>query len=315
MLLSLSVPIEAQQAGKIFRIGFLDSSNASGMAVLLDAFRQELSKLGWIEGKNIIIEYRFGEQKLEHLPDLAAELVRLRVDLIVVTGTPPALAAKKATTTIPILIANTSDPVGEGLVASLALPGGNVTGFSALTTELNTKRLEVLKDAVPKLARVGLLRPGAGGASLQTDAIMTAAVGLKLKLEEILTEPDTKGIESAFQTAKQKRVDAIMTVTTRRFFTERKRIVEVASKSRLPVIYFQKEFVDEGGLMSYGVDFVDQFRKAAHYADKILKGAKPADLPVQQATRFEFIINLKAAKQIGVTIPVKVLERADKVIK
>jgi putative tryptophan/tyrosine transport system substrate-binding protein len=315
MLLSLSVPIEAQQAGKIFRIGFLDSSNASGMAVLLDAFRQELSKLGWIEGKNIIIEYRFGEQKLEHLPDLAAELVRLRVDLIVVTGTPPALAAKKATTTIPILIANTSDPVGEGLVASLALPGGNVTGFSALTTELNTKRLEVLKDAVPKLARVGLLRPGAGGASLQTDAIMTAAVGLKLKLEEILTEPDTKGIESAFQTAKQKRVDAIMTVTTRRFFTERKRIVEVASKSRLPVIYFQKEFVDEGGLMSYGVDFVDQFRKAAHYADKILKGAKPADLPVQQATKFEFIINLRAAKQIGVTIPVKVLERADKVIK
>jgi putative tryptophan/tyrosine transport system substrate-binding protein len=218
MLLSLSVPIEAQQAGKIFRIGFLDSSNASGMAVLLDAFRQELSKLGWIEGKNIIIEYRFGEQKLEHLPDLAAELVRLRVDLIVVTGTPPALAAKKATTTIPILIANTSDPVGEGLVASLALPGGNVTGFSALTTELNTKRLEVLKDAVPKLARVGLLRPGAGGASLQTDAIMTAAVGLKLKLEEILTEPDTKGIESAFQTAKQKRVDAIMTVTTRPVF-------------------------------------------------------------------------------------------------
>jgi putative tryptophan/tyrosine transport system substrate-binding protein len=161
MLLSHTFPVKAQQTAKVARIGFLDSSNASGMAVLLDAFRQELSKIGWIEGKNIIIEYRFGEQKLQHLPDLAAELVRLKVDLIVVGGTPPALAAKNATTTIPILIANTSDPLGEGLIASLALPGGNVTGFSALTTELNTKRLEVLKDAVPKLARVGLLRAAA----------------------------------------------------------------------------------------------------------------------------------------------------------
>jgi putative tryptophan/tyrosine transport system substrate-binding protein len=161
MLLSHTFPVKAQQTAKVARIGFLDSSNTSGMAVLLDAFRQELSKIGWIEGKNIIIEYRFGEQKLQHLPDLAAELVRLKVDLIVVGGTPPALAAKNATTTIPILIANTSDPLGEGLIASLALPGGNVTGFSALTTELNTKRLEVLKDAVPKLARVGLLRAAA----------------------------------------------------------------------------------------------------------------------------------------------------------
>jgi putative ABC transport system substrate-binding protein len=304
----------AQQAPKVTRIGFLDSSTASGMAVLLDAFRQELSKLGWIEGKNITIEYRFGEQKLESLPELAAELVRLKVDLIVVTGTPPALAAKKATTTIPIVIANTSDPVGEGLVASLARPGGNVTGFSALTTELNTKRLEILKDAVPKLAQVGLLRPAAGP-SLQMDAILNAAAVLKLKLEEIKTDPDAKGIESAFQTAKRKRVDGILTVTSRRFFTERKRIVEFAGKYRLPAIYFQKEFVDEGGLMSYGVDFGDQFRKAAHYVDKILKGTKPADLPVQQATKFEFIINLKAAKQIGLTLSPEFLSRANQVIK
>ena len=195
VLFALCSLAEAQQTGKVARLGLLDSSTASGMAVLLDAFRQELSKLGWFEGKNIIIEYRFGEQKLERLPDLAAELVRLKVDLIVVTGTPPALAAKKATATIPIVIANTSDPLGEGLIASLALPGGNLTGFSALTTELNTKRLEVLKDAVPKLARVGLLRPAAG-ASRQMDAIMTAAAGLKLQLEEIKTEPDAKGIES-----------------------------------------------------------------------------------------------------------------------
>jgi putative ABC transport system substrate-binding protein len=304
----------AQQTEKIFRIGLLDSSTASGMAVLLDAFRQELGKLGWIEGKNITIEYRFGEQKLERLPELAAELVRLKVDLIVVAGTPPALAAKKATTTIPIVIANTSDPVGEGLVASLARPGGNVTGFSALTTELNTKRLEILKDAVPKLARVGLLR-AAAGPSLQMDALMTAAAALNLKLEAIKADPGAKGIESAFQTAKQKRVDGIITVTSRRFFTERKRIVELAAKYRLPAIYFQKEFVDEGGLMSYGVDFGDQFRKAAHYVDKILKGTKPADLPVQQATKFEFVINLRAAKQIGLTIPPEVLARANRVIK
>jgi putative ABC transport system substrate-binding protein len=300
VLFALCGVVDARQTGKVFRIGLLDSSTASGMAVLNDAFRQELSKLGWIEGKNITIEYRFGEQKLERLPELAAELVRLKVDLIVVTGTPPALAAQKATTTIPIVIANISDPVGEGLVASLARPGSNITGFSALTTELNTKRLEIRKDAVPKLARVGLLRPAAGP-SLQMDAILNAAAVLKLKLEEIKTDPDAKGIESAFQTAKQKQVDGILTVTSRRLFTERKRIVEVAGKYRLPAIYFQKEFVDEGGLMSYGVDFGDQFRKAAHYVGKILKGTKPADLPVQQATKFEFVINLKAAKQIGLT--------------
>jgi ABC-type uncharacterized transport system substrate-binding protein len=313
-LLAITPTAEAQQTGKIFRIGLLDSSTASGMAVLLDAFRQELSKLGWIEGKNITIEYRFGEQKLERLPELAAELVRLKVDLIVVTGTPPALAAQKATTTIPIVIANTSDPVGEGLVGSLARPGGNITGFSALTTELNTKRLEILKDAVPKLARVGLLRATAGP-SLQMDAILNAAAVLKLKLEVIKANPDTKGIESAFQTAKQKRVDGILTVTSRRFFTERKRIVELAGKYRLPAIYFQKEFVDEGGLMSYGVDYDDLFRRAAVYVDKILKGAKPADLPVQQATKFEFIINLKAAKQIGLTLSPEFLSRANQVIK
>jgi putative tryptophan/tyrosine transport system substrate-binding protein len=307
-------PAEAEQTGKIFRIGWLDSSNAAGIAVLLDAFQQELSKLGWFEGKNITIEYRFGEQKLERLPELAAELVRLKVDLIVVPGTPPALAAKKATTTIPIVIANTSDPVGEGLVASLARPGGNVTGFSALTTELNTKRLEILKDAVLNLARVGLLKP-AGGSDRQLKNLRPAALALKLKLEEIDTQYDAKGLESAFKTAKQKRVDAIMTVTSRRFFAERKRIVELAGKYRLPAIYFQKEFVDEGGLMSYGVDFGDQFRKAAHYVDKILKGTKPADLPVQQATKFEFVINLKAAKQIGLTLPPEFLARANQVIK
>ena len=313
LLFALSFPAKAQQTGKIFRIGFLDASTASGSAVLVEAFRQELSKLGWIEGKNIAIEYRFAEQKNERLPELAAELVRLKVDLIVVTGTPPVSAAKKATTAIPIVMANAADPVGGGLVTSVARPGGNVTGLSSLGTELNSKRLEMLKDAVPKLSRVGLLRTSA--ASAQLKEIRPAALALNLKLEEIETQPDPKGLESAFQTAKQKQVGAIMTTTTRPFFAERKRIVELAGKHRLPAIYFEKEFVDEGGLMSYGADFDDLYRRAAVYVDKILKGAKPADLPVQQPTKFEFVINLKAAKQIGLTFSPDFLARANKVIK
>jgi putative ABC transport system substrate-binding protein len=206
--------------------------------------------------------------------------------------------------------------VGQGLVASLARPGGNVTGLSSLI-ELNTKRLEILKDAVSNLARVGLLLPLLGGSALEVPLkeLRAAAVALKLKLEEIGTQLDPKGLESAFQTAKQKQVGAIMTLPTRPFFAERKRIVELAGKHRLPAIYPQKEFVDEGGLMSYGADYTDLYRRAAVYVDKILKGAKPADLPVQQATKFEFVINLKAAKQIGVTVPPRVLERADRVIK
>ena len=316
-LLAVGMIAEAQQAGKVLRIGFFDNSTASGMAGFLEAFRQELSKLGWIEGKNITIEYRFAEQKRERLPELAAELVRLKVDLIVVTAEPPASAAKKATTTIPIVMTNVGDPVGAGLVASLARPGGNVTGLSILAPELNTKRLEILKDAVPKLARVGLLRlPGASiGQDLQLKEIRPAVLALKLKLEEIETKLDPKGLESAFQTAKQKQVGAIMTTATRPFFAERKRIVELAGKNRLPAIYFQKEFVDEGGLMSYGADYDDLYRRAAVYVDKILKGAKPADLPVQQATKFEFVLNLKAAKQIGLTISPDMLSRANKVIK
>jgi ABC-type uncharacterized transport system substrate-binding protein len=313
-VLTFAVRTEAQQAGKIFRIGYLDPSTASSSAAFVEAFRQELRKLGWIEGKNIIIEYRFAEQNSARLPELAADLVRLKVDLLVVAGTPSALAAKNATANIPIVMATVADAVGSGLIASLGLPGGNITGLSSLGTELNTKRLEVLKDAVPKLARVGVLRPP-GGQDLQLKELRTAALALKLKLEEIDTQVDAKDLESVFQTAKQKQVGAIMTTTGRRFFAERKRIVELAGKYRLPAIYFQKEFVDEGGLMSYGVDYVDLYRRAAVYVDKILKGAKPADLPVQQATKFEFVINLKAAKQIGLTIPPRVLERANQVIK
>ncbi len=266
--------VDAQQTGKVPRIGFLDNSTASGIAVLLEAFRQELRKLGWIEGKNITIEYRFGENKgPERLPELAADLVRLKVDLIVVSGTPTALAAKKATTTIPIVMSNPGgDPVAAGLIASLARPGGNVTGLSSLGTELNTKRLEILKDAIPILSRVGLLR--SGPVDLQTKDLGAAAVALKLKLEEIETKLDPKGLGSAFQAAKQKQVGAIMTPSGRRFFAERKRIAELADKYRLPAIYPDKGYVDEG-----------------------------------------VVINLKAAKQIGLTLSPEFLARANQVIK
>ena len=286
------------------------------MASLVMIFRQEMHKLGWIEGKTLTIDYRYAEQNNQRLNELAADLVRLNVDLIVTTGGTPALAAKKATSSIPVVVTNSGDPVGEGLVASLARPGGNVTGLSSLAVELNTKRLEILKDAVPNLHRVGLLWT-MGGVSLQVQmkALRAAAMALKINLEEIETQLDSAGLESAFQVAKRKHVGAIMTVTNRPFFSTRKQIVELASKRRLPAIYFQKEFVDEGGLMSYGVDYDDLYRKTAHYVDKILKGTKPADLPVQQATKFEFVINLKAAKQIGHTIPVQLLERANQVIK
>jgi len=317
LLLAPCSAVEAQQAGKIFRVGFLERSTASGTEVLLTAFRQELSKLGWVEGKDVTFEFRFADQIRERLPDLAADLVRKKIDVIVAGGSGPTSAAKQATGTIPIVMAQDADPVANGFVASLARPGGNITGLSALSTGLNTKRLEILKDALPKLNRVGLLRTSTAvlTADLELKQLRPAASALKLRLEEIETQVDGKGLEAAFQTAQQKQVDAIMTTSVRSFFGERKRIVDLTAKYHLPAIYYQKDFVDDGGLMSYGADFNDLYRRAAVYVDKILKGAKPADLTVQQATKFEFIINLKAAKQIGLTIPPNVLARADRVIR
>jgi putative ABC transport system substrate-binding protein len=310
---------EAQQPGKTFRIGFLDSSTASGSAVLVGAFRQELSKLGWTEGKNISIDYRFAEQKDERLPVLATELVRLKVDLIVASAPTSALAVKKATTTIPIVLA-AGDPVRLSLVSNLAKPGGNLTGLSSLAPELLTKRLEILKETVPKLVRVGVLWWAAGHMAQeaqlnQVKDLRPAALALKIKLDEIETDGDPASLNNNFQTAKQKQVNGIITTASRVFFAQRKHIVELAARYRFPAIYPDKEFVDDGGLMSYGADYEDLFRSAAHYVDKILKGAKPADLPVQQATKFEFVINLKTAKQIGLAVPVRVLERANQVIK
>ena len=318
LLFVLCGSVHAQQKDKVFRIGFLDPSTASGTAVMVDVFRQELSKLGWIEGKNITIEYRFAENKgPERIAELAAELVLLKVDLIVTSGNPLALEAKKATSTIPIVMVISGDPVGLGLVASLGRPGGNVTGVSTLAVELNTKKLEILKDAIPKLDRVGLLQGSSynPGVEQQLKELRVSAPALQVKLEEIKTEFDPQSLETAFKTAKQKQVKAIMTTSTRNFLAGRKQIVELAGKYRLPGIYGRKEYVDEGGLMSYGSGYDEEYRKAAYYVDKILKGAKPADLPVQQATKFELVINLRTAKQIGLTIPPNVLARADRVIK
>jgi putative tryptophan/tyrosine transport system substrate-binding protein len=318
LLLAPCSSVQAQQPGKIYRIGFLDRSTASGNVVLLDVLRQELSKLGWVEGKNILIESRFADQKAERLSDLAAELVRLKVDVIVTGGSGPTHYAKQATATIPIVMGQDPDPVGNGLIADLARPGGNVTGLASLSSELATKRLEILRDAVAKLIRVGYLQTAERGLPRGTSTlkeIRAAAPALGMKLEEINVQFDAKGLENAFQSARQQQVGAIMISAAPPFFAERKRIVDLSGKYRLPAIYPQKEYVDVGGLMSYGTDFSDLFRRAAVHVDKILKGAKPADLPVEQPKKFEFIVNLRAAKQIGLTIPPNVLARADRVIK
>jgi putative tryptophan/tyrosine transport system substrate-binding protein len=308
------------QPAKIYRIGYLDSSSLSGAAPFLEVFRQRLRELGWVEGKNIAFEYRFGEGKGdERVKELATELVQIKVNVIVTRATDGALAAKEATSSIPIVMVSGGDPVGVGIIKSLAQPGGNITGISTLSHELITKRLEVLKDVVPKLMLLGVLITGEGtsvGAKRQIKELEPAAEALKVKLEYLMgirNEPN--GLLNAFETAKQKRVGAITTLGGPGYFVMAKRIVEMSNKYRLPAIYNAKEFVDVGGLMSYGIDYPDQYRRAAYFVDKILKGSKPAHLPAELPTKFEFIINLKAAKQIGLTIPPNVLARADKVIK
>ena len=317
MLFSLCLPAAAQQPGKVVRIGYLDPSTRAASAGRVDAFRQEMSRLGWIEGKNLEVEYRFAEQPTL-LPALAAELVSLKVDVILCSSTPPVLAAKKATTTIPIVMASSGDPVEAGLVASLARPGGNVTGLASYGPELAGKRLELLKEAAPAVNRVGFLWFSAGPglqARLQLKEVRSAALALNIKLEEIETKVLPNDLDGAFRNAVQKQINAIITASQRVFSTERNRIVGLAGKFRLPAIYPEEEFVESGGLMYYGTDRVDAYRRAAVYVDKILRGTKPADLPVEQPMKFEFVINLKAAKQIDLAIPPNVLARADRVIR
>jgi putative tryptophan/tyrosine transport system substrate-binding protein len=312
MLFAVYVPVEAQQPNKIPRIGYLSSGSAS---IRTEAFRQGLRELGYIEGKNITIEYRNAEGKIERYSDLASDLVSLKVDVIFVPSTPGALAAKNATKTIPIVFTSVGDPVGNGLVASLARPGGNITGLSTLAPDLSGKELELLKETVPKVSRVAVVynpdNPGKTSSLRETEV---AARALRLQLQPLEVR-DPSDIEPAFQAARREKTGALIVLRDVVTIGQTKRIVELALKNQLPAIYGDRDFVDAGGLMSYGPNMSDLFRRAAVYVDKILKGAKPADLPVEQPTKFEFIINLKAAKQIGLTIPPNVLARADKVIK
>jgi len=314
-LLALAVTVEAQQPKKVPRIGFLSAASSSAISARVEAFRQGLRELGYADGKNILIEWRFAEGKSDRLPSLAAELVRLKVDVIVAEAPTSTRSAKQATVTIPIVMMFDDDPVGSGFVASLARPGGNITGLSTLSPEISGKQLELLKEIVPKLSRVGVLgdvtRPGIPQA-LREINIAAAAFRVQVQYLEVRESND---IEIAFRAASKERVDAVLVLGSPVLTSQRKQVIELAVKSRLPAIYARQEPVEDGGLMSYGVSIADLSRRAATYVDEILKGAKPADLAVEQPKNFELIINLKAAKQIGLTIPSNVLARADRVIK
>jgi putative ABC transport system substrate-binding protein len=315
MLFTLCFSAEAQQPKKVPRIGYLDGASLSANSVRIEAFRQGLRDLSHVEGKNIVIEWRSAEGKADRLPSLAVELVRLKVDIIVSAGSAATRPAKEATVTIPIVMAQDADPVRNGFVASLARPGGNITGLSNLTPEISGKRLELLQEIVPKLSRVAVFGTStqAGTAqALRETELAGGALGVQLQYLDVRGPKD---IETAFQAASKGRADAALVLGSAVLNSQRKQIVELAVKSRLRAIYYAPEWVEDGGLMSYSANITDLFRRAATYVDKILKGAKPADLPVEQPTKFEFVINLKAAKQIGLTIPPNVLVRADRVIR
>ncbi len=315
ILLSSLVPANAQQPTKVPRIGLLAGSSASAISNRVEAFRQGLRELGYVEGKNILIESRYGDGKQDRSPALAAELVRIKVDVIVTGGPLSTNAAKENTTTIPIVMAFHSDPVGSGLVMSLANPGGNITGLSSLSPEITGKQLELLKEISLRLSRVAVFGnstvPG-NAQDVNEVARAAKALGLQVHYSDIVMADD---IEPAFRAATKAKAEAILMLASSVTLSDRKQVTERAIKSRLPFMYARPEFVEDGGLMTYGVSINDLFRRAATYVDKILKGRKPADLPVEQPIKFELIINLKAAKQIGLTIPPNVLARADKVIK
>jgi putative ABC transport system substrate-binding protein len=307
--------VHAQQPAKIPRIGYLSVLSPSSDSARLEAFRQGLRELGYVEGKNIAIEPRYVDGKLNRLPELAGEIVSLNVDVIVAGGSTAIRATKNATKVIPIVMAHGSDPVELGYVASLARPGGNITGLTHLAPELGGKRLELLKDTVAKLSRVAVLTdPGTGGHGPQIKELEVAALALGLHLQLVEVRAP-KELESAFSAMAKSRADAFIGLQQPTLDRLRQRIVDLAAKNRLPAMYPNSEYVETGGLMSYATDIVAMFRRSAVYVDKILKGTKPGDLPVEQPTKFELIINLKTAKQIGLTIPPNVLARADKVIR
>jgi putative ABC transport system substrate-binding protein len=315
-LLTVPITVHAQPAGKVYRIGYLSAGSGTLSSPYTTAFRQGLRELGWIEGQSIVIEYRSAEGQLERLPTLAAELVRLKLDVIVATPTPAALAAKSATGTIPIVGVSLADPVGLGLIPSLARPAGNVTGVSySVGADIFGKDLELLKEVVPKVQRVAVLsNPDSPAQPLIISNIKGAARSLGLQLQLV----DARGpgdFDGAFAAMARERAGALLVVTDPVFIPHRARLVNLAAKNRLPSIFTQRADVEAGGLMSYGPNFADMYRRAATYVDKILKGARPADLPVEQPTKFELVINLKTAKALDVTIPPSLLPRADEVIQ
>ena len=314
VLFALSFPAQAQQLKKVPRIGYLAVSTPSAHSARVAAFRQGLRDLGYIEGQNIVIEIRYAEGNSNRLPEAAAELVRLKVDAIVTTGTEGTVAAKQATTTIPIIM-TTGDPLAAGIIASLARPGGNITGLTNVATDLTGKRLELLKETVPSMTRTGFLwYPPDPGGVVNFKAIEPTARTLGLEIQSLEVR-SPKEFDGVFKTATERHVHALAVQSSGLFNAHRTRITELVSKVRLPSMFSEAAYVEAGGLMYYGPNTPDLYRRAATYVDKILKGRKPADLPVEQPTKFEFIINLKAAKQIGLTIPPNVLARADKVIK
>jgi putative tryptophan/tyrosine transport system substrate-binding protein len=315
LLLALCVPAQAQRPKKVWRIGFLSPSFSSDPSLNNEVFRQGLRDLGYIEGQNIVIEYRFAEEKIDRLPQLAAELIRLNPDVIVTSTTPGVLAAKKATTTVPIVIAAAGDLVQRGVVASLAQPGGNLTGLIFISRELDGKRLELLKEVAPKLTRVAyLVNPANPAWDDIPKNLEDVARALRIRIYRV----ESRGVdeyEAAFSVMTKSGANALHLANDLIFTNHRKRIAELAVKHRLPSIAERKEFSEAGGLITYGTSVRDMFRRAATYVDKILKGTKPGDIPVERPTKFELVINLKAAKQIGLTIPPNVLARADRVIR
>jgi putative tryptophan/tyrosine transport system substrate-binding protein len=315
MLLALSFAAVAQQSGKLPRIGLLFTGESSPPSPNVEAFRQGLRDLGYVEGKNIVLEYRYAEGKIERLPHLAEELVRLPVDVIVTATSPAIHAAKRATDTIPIVFAVSGNPMATGYVASLARPGGNVTGLSVMDYELSGKRLELLTEALRRASRVAVLwNPGNGAMVLKMKEVQSAAQVLRVDIKSLEVR-DPQDFDRALAALPREHPHALLTLADPLTLFHRDRIIEMAAKSRVPAMYEDREFVEAGGLMSYGPSVEANYRRAATYVDKILKGAKPAELPVEQPMKFELVINLKAAKQIGVTIPQSVLYRADKVIK
>jgi putative ABC transport system substrate-binding protein len=312
LLLALSFPVHAQQSRKIPRVGYLTLASASSNLPRREAFRDGLRNLGYIEGQNINIEYRYADSKTDRLSELAADLVRLQVDVIVAGGTQVNLAAKKATSTIPIVMANADDPLGSGLVQSLAKPGGNVTGLSSMSLELNGKRLELLREAFPKARRLAVLWHTLSDPAFRETQLAAAPLGFEIRSLEVR---DRAELENALPLITKDRLDALFPVSSAFMSANRKPIVEFAAKNRLPALYSNDEYVADGGLMSYAANVHEMHRRAATFVDRILKGAKPSDLPVEQPTKFELVINLKTAKQIGLTIPPNVLARADKVIR